>query len=52
MGAADSVTDQGERGYLDIGEDLLGVGTIGPVIRVRYMGPDTAYVESAGLILS
>ena len=34
----------------NIGEYLLGGGTLGPAIQVRYMGPDTAYAEGAGRI--
>ena len=50
MGASDSGNDQGGRGCLDIGADILGGGTIGPAIRVRDMGPDTVYTYGAGRI--
>ena len=45
VGAAESGTEQGGSGCPNIGTDLLDGGTIGPVIRVRYMGPETAYEE-------
>ena len=50
MDAADSVIEQVGSGRLDIWEDILGSGTIGPAIQVRYMGSDTAYIEGAGQI--
>ena len=50
MGAADLGTDQGGSGFLDIGADILGDDTIGPAIRVKDMGPNTAYAEGPGWI--
>ena len=41
MGVADSDNDQVGSGCPDIGEYLLGGGTIGPAVQVRDMGPDT-----------
>ena len=41
---------QGRSWYLEIGTDLFGGGAIGPSIRVRDMGPDTAYAEDVGMI--
>ena len=38
------------RGCPDIGTDLLGGGAIGPAIRVKEMGPDTAYSKGVGRI--
>ena len=45
FGGADSGTVQGGSRCPDIGEDLLGGGTIGTAIRVRDMGTDNAYEE-------
>ena len=50
VGAAGFSVDQGRSRCPDIGAYLLGSGVIGPDIWVRYMGPDTAYAEGAGLI--
>ena len=50
MGAAESCIEQGGIVCPDIGTDLLGSGAICPVIRVRDMGPDTAYAEVFGWI--
>ena len=50
MGADESHTEKGGSGVLDIGEDLLGGGTIGPALRVRYMGPDPADAEGDGRV--
>ena len=50
MGAADSGTEKGGSGCLDIREDIFGSGTIGTDIQVRDMGPDLAYAEGAGQI--
>ena len=50
VGAADSYTDQGGSGCPDIRTDLLGSGALGPAVRVRDMGPDTAYEEGIGRI--
>ena len=43
MGAANLGVEQVGSGYQDTMIDLLGGGAIGPAIRVRDMGPDTAY---------
>ena len=48
VGADNSGVEQGGRRFQDIGIDLLGSGAISTAIQVRYMGPDTAYAESAG----
>ena len=50
MGAANSGIDQGGSRCPDIGTDIFGGGTIGPAIRVINMGPDTVYIEGAGII--
>ena len=51
VGTANSGTEQGGSGCPDIGEDILGSGTIGTDIQVRDMGPDPAYAEGARQIL-
>ena len=48
VGAADSGTEQGGSGCLDIRADLLGGGTIGPAIWVKDVDPDTAYDRFLG----
>ena len=50
MGAANLGIDQGGSVCLDIRTDLLGSGTIGPAIQVRYVVPETAYAEGSGRI--
>ena len=50
VGAADSGTEKGGSGCLDIGADLLEGVTISTDIWVRDMGPDPTYVEGAGQI--
>ena len=50
VGADGSVNDQGGSRCPDIRADILGGGTIGPNIRVKDMGPDTAYAEGVGQI--
>ena len=50
MVAVESGIEQGGIGCPDIGTDLLGGGTIGPDIWVRYMVPDAAYEEGVGRI--
>ena len=48
VGTADSGVDKGGSECPKIGTDLLGSGAIGLAIRVRDMGPDTAYAEVVG----
>ena len=50
VGADELGTEQGGSRCPDIGEDLLGGGTIGPTIWVRDISPDTSYAEGAGQI--
>ena len=50
VGTADVCTEKGGSRCPDIRSDLLGGGKIGPTIRVRDMGPDTAYSEGDGRI--
>ena len=50
MGADESDIDQGGSGCPDIGTDLIGGGSIGTAIRVRYMVPDSNYEEGVGRI--
>ena len=50
MGTAYSGVEQGGSGCPDIGEDILGSGTIGTDIQVRDIGTDAAYEEGVGQI--
>ena len=50
VGASNLGVNNGGSGCPDIGIDLLGGGEIGPAMRVRDMGPDTANLESIGRI--
>ena len=50
VGAANLGVEQEGSGCQDIGTDLLSGGASGPAIRVRDMGPDTAYAEGVGRI--
>ena len=50
VGTSDSGTEKGGSRCPDIRADLLGGGKIGPTIRVRDMGTDTAYAEGDGRI--
>ena len=43
VGTDDLGTEKGGSRCPAIREDILGGGKIGPTIRVRDMGPDTAY---------
>ena len=50
VGAATLGVDQGGSGCQDIGRYIFSDGASGPVIRVRDMGPDTAYAKGVGRI--
>ena len=50
VGTSESGTEKGGSRCSDIRADLFGGGKIGPTIRARDMGPDTAYAESDGRI--
>ena len=50
MVASNLGVNQGGSGCPEIGTDILGGGAIGPAIRVRDMGPDTANSEGFGRI--
>ena len=48
MVASNLGVNQGGSGCPEIGTDILGGGAIGPAIRVRDMGPDTAIQRVLG----
>ena len=45
VGAVEDGDDQGGCGYLDLGTDLLGDGSVGHAVRVEDMGHETPHWE-------
>ena len=50
MGKDDAGVDQGGGGCSDIGPDIIGCGSIGPIVRVRDMGDVAAHKLGVGRI--
>ena len=45
VGKADAGLDQGGVGCPDLGTDILGGSSSGPLVQVRYVGDDAAHWE-------
>ena len=50
MGEADAGIEQGGGGCRDLGPDILGGGSVGPVVQVIHMDDDAAHWEGVGRI--
>ena len=48
VGKADMGLEQGRGGFPDLGPDILGSGSVGYFVQVRYVGDDAAHREGVG----